>query len=116
MFSTQRNLDLLAHCSNWHAVVTFRITPPLFKQLHTFHAVQYTNVIPIVFVLKSETANKKINAYARVLTELNKLHRNLNPTSIIMTDFEHAAVHQNGERRRSFFHLSQCTWRRLQHR
>ena len=54
MFSTQRNLDLMAQCPNWYCDGTFKVAPPLFQQLYTIHAVQYHNVIPTVFVLMSE--------------------------------------------------------------
>ena len=70
VFSTHRNLDLMARCPNWYADETFKTAPPLFQQLYIIHAVQYNSVLPIVFILMTERCT---NAYIRVLTELNSL-------------------------------------------
>ena len=66
IFSTQRNLDLMARCPNWYADGTFKTAPPLFQQLFTIlllFTVHYICVIPTVFMLMTARCT---NAYVRV--------------------------------------------------
>jgi hypothetical protein len=88
LFSTARNLDLMAQCNHWFADGTFKTTSPLFGQVYTIHAVKYHNVIPTIFVLMS---NRTEATYNRVQDALKSLNQNLHPSSI-MTDYEQAAL------------------------
>lgn len=116
IFTTANNLQLMSECPNWYADGTFKCTPPLFNQLYTIHAVQYSSVIPAVFILMTD---RSTNSYIRVLMELNKLNTNLKPKSV-MTDFEQAAllafktVYPDIEQRGCLFHMGQCIWKKLQ--
>ena len=116
LFSTQRNLDLMAQCRHWFADGTFKTAPPLFNQLYTIHAVKYYNVIPTVFVLMP---NRTEDTYKRVFNAMKSLNQSLQP-STIMTDFEQSALKAShtafpsAVQRGCFFHLSQCIWRRIQ--
>lgn len=116
IFATQHNLERMTRCQHWYADGTFKSSPPLFNQIYTIHAVQYSNVIPTVFILMSD---RSTCSYIRVLTELKRLQPDLNPMTI-MTDFEQAAINAwstvfpNSAQRGCFFHFSQCIWRHLQ--
>ena len=50
IFRTQKNLDILAECSNWFADGTFKIAPHLFYQLHTLHALHEHSVLPMLYI------------------------------------------------------------------
>jgi hypothetical protein len=54
IFSTHRNLQLLARSQHWYADGTFKTVPPLFAQLYTIHGLIQSNIVPAVFVLMSE--------------------------------------------------------------
>jgi hypothetical protein len=116
IFSTRRNLQLLAQCEHWYADGTFKTAPPLFSQLYTIHGVKYNNVLPSVFVLMP---SKTERAYERVFTALTSLEPSLWPASI-MTDFELASINAfqhsfpTAIHRGCFFHLGQCIWRKIQ--
>lgn len=116
LFSTQRNLNLLAQCPHWFADGTFKTTPLLFTQVYTVHGIKYNSVIPAVFAL---LPNKRTDTYIRFLNELKNLNPNLQPVSIL-TDFEQPAVNAfqdvfpGIQNRGCFFHFSQCIWRKIQ--
>jgi hypothetical protein len=116
LFSTQRNLDLMARCNHWYADGTFKASPYLFTQIYTIHAMKYDNVIPTVFALMP---NKTQVSYNRVFSALKNLNPNLQSISI-MTDFEQSTINafkeafHNALQRGCFFHLSQCLWRKIQ--
>jgi hypothetical protein len=116
IFTTSSNLQLMSDCPNWYADGTFKCTPPLFNQLYTIHAVQYSSVIPTVFILMTD---RSTTSYIRVLMELNKLQVTLKPKSV-MTDFEQAAllafktVYPEIEQRGCLFHMGQCIWKKIQ--
>ena len=116
IFSTARNLQLLAESPHWYADGTFKSAPPLFQQLYTIHILKFKTIIPVVFVLMND---KSTNTYVRVLTELKNLKSNLNPVTV-MTDFEQASllafrrIFPDTNQQGCLFHLSQCIWRRMQ--
>jgi hypothetical protein len=70
LFSTQRNLDLMARCNHWYADGTFKASPHLFTQIYTIHAVECDNVVPTLFALMP---NKTQVSYNRVLSALKNL-------------------------------------------
>jgi len=51
IFSTTRLLYLMTQCDNWFCDGTFSSAPSLFYQLYTIHAVQYSKVLPSVYIL-----------------------------------------------------------------
>ena len=116
LFTTQRNLDLMAQSDHWFADGTFKSAPQLFTQVYTIHALKYHTVIPTIYAVMP---NKTQFSYNRLFSALKNLNTNLNPTSI-MTDFEQSAINSFKEafpdslQRGCFFHLSQCLWRRMQ--
>uniref|UniRef100_A0A6P7GX96 Uncharacterized protein LOC114343419 n=1 Tax=Diabrotica virgifera virgifera TaxID=50390 RepID=A0A6P7GX96_DIAVI len=116
IFSTERNLTLMASCEHWYADGTFTCTPLLFGQLYTIHGVQYSNVIPTVFAL---LPNKTQATYTRLFHELKTLRPGLRPTTI-MVDYEIAAINALQQEfpevriRGCFFHFTQCLWRNMQ--
>jgi hypothetical protein len=116
IFSTRKNLQLLAQCRHWYCNGTFEVVPPLFEQLYTIHGVKHNNVIPSVFILMP---NRRESTYERVFEAIKNLEPSLNPSSI-MTDFERAAINAftssfpSSNQRVCFFHFSQCIWRRIQ--
>jgi hypothetical protein len=116
IFSTRKNLQLLAQSRHWYSDGTFKVVPPLFDQLYTIHGVKYNNVIPSVFILMP---NRRENTYERVFEAIKNLEPSLNPDSI-MTDFEKAAINAftssfpSSNQRGCFFHFTQCIWRKIQ--
>jgi hypothetical protein len=117
MFSTERNLELLAsRDSHWMADGTFKTAPPLFTQLLTIHAIIFNTVVPLVYAL---LPNKTKETYKRLLEQLNRLKPSLKPASV-MTDFEpalfgaFAEIYEGIRSRGCFFHFGQCLWRKIQ--
>jgi hypothetical protein len=116
VFSTGRNMELLAQSSNWYADGTFKTAPPLFQQIYTIHVLANKVVIPLVYILMND---RSTSTYVKVLTAIKDSHPGLNPATV-MTDFEQAAilafktVFPNVVQQGCLFHLSQCIWRRMQ--
>ncbi|XP_022173341.1 uncharacterized protein LOC111035852 [Myzus persicae] len=116
IFSTQKNLDLMATCDHWYADGTFKTSPPLFKQVFTIHAIKYNNVLKTVYSLLPD---KWQDTYSSVLYKLKLLKPGLSPVSV-MTDFENAQINAFSHNfpdirnRGCFFHFSQRIWRKIQ--
>ncbi|XP_022161694.1 uncharacterized protein LOC111027604 [Myzus persicae] len=116
IFSTQKNLDLMATCDHWYADGTFKTSPPLFKQVSTIHAIKYNNVLPTFYSLLPDICQ---DTYSSVLDKLKLLKPGLSPVSV-MTDFENAQINAFSHNfpdirnRGCFFHFSQCIWRKIQ--
>ena len=116
IFSTHRNLQLLARSQHWYADGTFKTVPPLFAQLYTIHGLINNNIVPAVFVLMSE---KTEESYRMVFSKLKQLEPSMRPISV-MTDFETATVkafqHEfiGIQLRGCFFHFCQCLYRNIQ--
>ncbi|KAE9536180.1 hypothetical protein AGLY_007403 [Aphis glycines] len=88
IFSTTRLLYLMTQCDNWFCDGTFSSAPSLFYQLYTIHAVQYSNVLPSVYIL---LPNKKENTFKRMFQALKTIDPDLSPKTI-MVDFEKGAM------------------------
>ncbi|KAL3847588.1 hypothetical protein ACJMK2_018491 [Sinanodonta woodiana] len=58
--------------------------PPLFAQLYTIHGLINNNIVPAVFVLKSENTEE---SYQMVFSKLKQLEPSMRPISV-MTDFK----------------------------
>jgi len=65
----------------WFCDGTFSSAPSLFYQLYTIHAVQYSNVLPSVYIL---LPNKKENTYKRMFQALKTIEPNLSPKTIMV--------------------------------
>jgi len=116
IFTTERNLRLMAECQHWYADGTFKTAPPHFEQLYTIHEVRFNNFIPSVYALLPK---KDQPTYERLLEALKGLKDDLLPDSI-MTDFEQATINAfrksfpNIQNRGCFFHFLQSLWRHIQ--
>lgn len=116
IFSTRRNLRLLAQSMHWYVDGTFKTVPHLFCQLYTIHGLQYNNAIPLVYALLPD---KTEATYTRLLTGVKDIEPTVSPISILM-DFELAmmnavsAAFPQTRQRGCFFHFSQCFFRHVQ--
>jgi hypothetical protein len=118
IFSTARNINLLATAQHWYADGTFKVVPPLFLQLYTIHGIQDNVAIPLIYAL---LPNKTEQIYLTLLREI----KNLLPVGVaqpqtIMTDFEVAMINAirtefpQTSHRGCFFHLCQSIFRHIQ--
>ena len=116
IFSTARNLRLLASSENWFGNGTFKTVPHLFYQLYTLHGIQVNSSIPLLYVL---LPGKTEATHVRLLQQVKQLQPDASPETI-MTDFEPAIVSASRQEfpmarhRGCFFHFSQCIFRRIQ--
>lgn len=115
IFATNTMLALLVQSSHWMSDGTFKISPSLFFQIYTIHAIVRDNVIPCVYVL---LPNKTRQTYREMWQELLHLEPRLSPRSI-QIDFEASArsaiqdVFPNITVTGCFFHLGQAVYRKL---
>ena len=116
LFGTSDNVKFLQDNKNWFADGTFKITPNLFYQVYTLHAIKCYTVVPLIYALLPD---KREETYRRVLDALLDVNNNLYPESC-MLDLEKAAENAFMA---SFpgisitlclFHLGQCLWRKIQ--
>lgn len=116
IFSTTRNLQLLARSKHWYADGTYKTVPHLFQQLYTIHGLHNQISIPLVYAL---LPSKTEECYIRFLRALKNLEHAVNP-STIMIDFERAMVNAitvefpAAIHRGCFFHFCQCLYRNIQ--
>ncbi|XP_031350480.1 uncharacterized protein LOC116176146 [Photinus pyralis] len=116
IFSTRRNLQLLARSSHWYADGTFKVSPPLFAQLYTIHGLRHSNSIPLVYALLPD---KTHNTYVRLLGQIKQLEATVNPETILI-DYESAIIGAIESEfpgvvvRGCFFHFCQCIFRSIQ--
>jgi hypothetical protein len=116
MFGTLKNLTELSYAEHWFLDGTFSITPSLFEQLYTIHAIKHNKNIPLVYVLLTR---KTENLYTRVFNSLFDLNENLNPDSV-MLDFELAAINAissvfpNAVIKGCYFHFRKAIYRHIQ--
>ena len=64
VFGTERNLDFLQLSDGWYADGTFKVAPPLFRQLYTIHGERFGKIIPAI---KTFLLNKWEETYVRKL-------------------------------------------------
>ncbi|KAE9523275.1 hypothetical protein AGLY_016223 [Aphis glycines] len=98
VFSTRRNLELLARSDCWFLDGTFKVCPTIFTQVFTIlgtckqHDAHDTVAIPFVYALLS---SKKTVQYATVLRAVQSSfneHRIVCEPAKIMTDFEKSII------------------------
>ncbi|CAG7729463.1 unnamed protein product [Allacma fusca] len=116
VFSTARDMGVLAENRDWYMDGTFKTCPFPFHQICTTHGFRMNTSLSTVFAL---LPNKMESSYSRLAAVLQKLQPGLAPSSII-TDFEYAAINAfreafpESEMRGCFFHFQQCLWRQIQ--
>lgn len=116
IFSTRRNLQLLARSDHWYADGTFKTAPPLFSQLYTIHGVKENSAIPLVYALLPD---KTRETYIRLLSQIKQLEPGVNPQTILI-DFETSMISAieaefpEVRTRGCFFHFGKCVYRSIQ--
>lgn len=116
MFGTSANLQLLQQYSHWFMDGTFKVSPDVFLQVFTIHALIDNRSIPLIYVLMRTKAQVD---YERVFRKLLELRPSLTPTSVLI-DFEIATMNAlsimfpNATILGCLFHLGQSLWRRIQ--
>ena len=116
MFGTMSNLNLLQLHDHWFIDGTFKVSPNVFYQVFTIHALIDGSAYPFIYVLLSD---KLEEIYLRVLRKLKEMQPTLNPSSI-MADYEKASqnacaiVFPGVQMSGCLFHLGQNLWRKVQ--
>ena len=88
VFCTDRNIDTLEQNAHWFMDGTFKVSPELFVQLFTIHALVDSRAMPTVYVLLQ---SKTQADYERVFRKLLERRNTLAPSSILL-DFEKATL------------------------
>jgi len=120
IFSTDKNLQLLADNSTIFGDGTFYTCPSLFTQLYTLHGNVDGQMYPLVFCLLPSKSQAVYNRmFSLVKTACIDRNIELNPTTLF-ADYE-TAVHNAAKSvfdriviKGCFFHYGQCIWRRVQ--
>ena len=116
IFTTARNLRILASHPNWIADGTFYVSPKQFYQSYSIHAVIDGKCLPLLFAILSD---KTQDTYVFMLNIIKGLLCDIE-SGIIMLDFEIAAmnafrqVFEKFEVMNCYFHLCQSIQRRIQ--
>ena len=76
MFGTMKNLQSLEEHSNWFIDGTFKVSPDLFVQVFTIHALIDNSAVPLVYAL---LPSKEQADYVRVFGKLFELRNTLAP-------------------------------------
>lgn len=117
LFATRRHIEFLTSSQEWFVDGTFKIAPPLFCQLFTFHGNINGSYYPLLFCLLPD---KREQSYIKVF-EFFKKHMDKPRVSLIMLDFEKALINTcellfpMAVRQGCYFHFRQCMYRRIQH-
>ena len=88
VFSTEKNLNVLASCKHYFMDGTFKTVPVIFDQLYTIHGMKNGYVIPLVYAL---LPNKREETYSNFLRTVKTIAPTLDVESV-NTDFEPAVV------------------------
>lgn len=114
-FGTYKNLASLQNNTHWFIDGTFGVTPLLFMQVYTIHALINNKVTPCIY---SFLPNKIKITYTLVQEALKILNNKLAPDAILV-DFEKAmhkiveTVFPETEIKGFFFHLFQSIYRKI---
>lgn len=121
IFGTRSNLEKLLNATEIFMDGTFRVTPTIFSQMYTLHAVHRGVMFPLLFALLPD---KTQNTYSRMLQLIFQaalpLGRIFNPLTCRI-DFESAMIAAirrvlpGASIKGCFFHYAQAIWRRVQH-
>ena len=116
VFATDDALALLRQSDHWFGDGTFDVSPLIFFQVYTIHAICQGKVVPCIYAL---LPNKTGQTYGRLLTEVANNMNGHAPTDMLF-DFEQAAFNAARatfpgiEVKGCFFHLCQNIWSRVQ--
>ena len=117
IFSTRRNIEILARSNHWAMDGTFDVAPALFTEVYSVHADYLNRSLPLVIGV---LPNKRRTTYTAFLTGLQNVANNILQPDTIITDFEMAAIQAvgdvfpNASRTGCFFHLTKNIHRRVQ--
>ena len=115
VFTTEKNLRVLAEHPNWIVDGTFYVCPKIFQQSYSIHAVIDRKCVPLVFALLSDKTEK---TYIFLLNTIKNSVCNI-IDGIILIDFEKAAmnafskVFEQFNLMNCFFHLCQSVQKRI---
>jgi hypothetical protein len=115
IFTTQKNIDMLCEHRNWYIDGTFDVSPKIYKQMVTIHALINNKVLPLVYALLPDKDGTSYVALYKMLLGYLKRH----PKSINI-DFELANIKAIKELFPStkiygcFFHFTQNMWKHVQ--
>lgn len=117
MFAGPNAVELMKESKHWFADGTFKVSPRIFFQLYTVHALLNERVIPCIYAL---LPNKTLDTYNRLFQALaNVLVLEEQPDDFLM-DFELAAMNAGVvnfpgvEMKGCFFHFTSNLWKRVQ--
>ncbi len=114
IFTTARNLQILAEHPGWLADGTFYVAPRLFQQSYSIHAVIDGKCLPLVFALLSTKTQKTYEFFLNIIKSVIDV-----TDGIIMIDFELAAIKAFGtvfeqfSVLNCFFHLWQSVQKQI---
>lgn len=115
IFATEKNLHHLAQSTVLLVDGTFKVTPPLFYQLYTVHAVLHGVVMPMAYgLLPSKSEDTYRRFFAALLNAMGR-----HSIEVVYSDFEIAAMNAvqdlipSARIQGCFFHLSQSVYRRV---
>ena len=118
-FATRRNMETLAHYTDWIADGTFYISPKIFPQSYTIHSVVENKCIPLIYILSGD---KKGDTYEHIFNVIKFYFDQHCPvdTGTILVDFEKAVMNAclkslpGWEVSNCFFHLCQAVQKHIQ--
>lgn len=116
LFASDAMLMQLQHARTIMCDGTFKVSPRMFFQLYTVHAVRDNCVFPCVYAL---LPGKNRDIYDIVWNEIKQACPQLAPL-VVITDLESAAIASasaafpGASAQACFFHLSQAVWRKVQ--
>lgn len=117
MFAGPTAIQLLQQSKHWFADGTFKVSPRIFFQVYTIHALLNERVIPCVYVL---LPNKTLDTYNRMFAELANILQLQEQPDDIMMDFEIAAMNAAAvnfpgvNMKGCFYHFCSNLWKRIQ--
>lgn len=120
IFTTDKNLQILAKCKTVQMDGTFRVCPSIYTQLFSIHGEYKGHCLPLVFALLGDklqsTYEKVFNVIKQQMGVLDVI---LSPEYII-TDFESGILgaiknsFPNSKHKGCLFHYNQALWRKVQ--
>ena len=117
IFGAPDELQLLRDSPHWFCDGTFKVSPGIFFQVYTIHAMVNGQVIPCIYAL---LPNKTEVQYNRLFRHVSDALNRENHPEDILTDFERAAINaaanvfDGTEIKGCFFHLCSNVWKRIQ--
>lgn len=117
VFGSPVLLNVISEYPHWFVDGTFKVSPTVFYQLFTIHALVQDSVVPCIFALLPDKSHE---TYVRLWRGIiDNVDQTLDPQSVL-SDFELASVQAirdtfpNAAVKGCFFHLGQSLWRHVQ--